>query len=459
MDSAPEKLTPEEHRQEIEAILAEYQHQKMLESLVGPLVSMVVHVTVVVFLVFFISLDQPSAAPEVSFTMKPAEEVKEADKPEPPEPPPDLEVPLIDMQAPTNNAPATSMTNFGDVGGASFTIPSSGSPYKVRVPAGGGAGFGMGTAGLGGGRGSSGNAFAGRFYDVRQTMNGAWLDGPTASSGARVANYKKILDAYVKYLCSGGATSNPLVDLNVYTAVRDGQPVVLYTNGFFMPNCDANLGPQCYGCGDLAKKPPSWLAHYRAKMRVGKDITFRFVGKGDDYLVVLINRQVVLIAPWDIDNAATTSKDPFIRPPIMWQPSESISNMATTYDTFIGQGHYAMMLHGTWLSFKKNDIVEMDVILGEGAGGCFGACLFVEERGARYKVVEGAAAGRSASDFATRRPVLPLFSTVEILDDRVPDNIRGAYQADRLDIKGGLLGMTTMEMFQERLGSIAVKTE
>jgi hypothetical protein len=391
--------------------------------------------------------------------MKPAEEVKEADKPEPPEPPPDLEVPLIDMQAPTNNAPATSMTNFGDVGGASFTIPSSGSPYKVRVPAGGGAGFGMGTAGLGGGRGSSGNAFAGRFYDVRQTMNGAWLDGPTASSGSRVANYKKILDAYVKYLCSGGATSNPLVDLNVYTAVRDGQPVVLYTNGFFMPNCDANLGPQCYGCGDLTKKPPSWLAHYRAKMRVGKDITFRFVGKGDDYLVVLVNRQVVLIAPWDIDGAATTSKDPFIRPPILWQPSESISNMATTYDTFIGQGHYAMMLHGTWLSLKKNDIVEMDVILGEGAGGCFGACLFIEERGARYKVVEGAAAGRSASDFATRRPVLPLFSTVEILDDRVPDNIRGAYQADRLDIKGGLLGMTTMEMFQDRLGAVNLKVE
>ena len=436
MDSIPENLNHEDPRHEIEAILAEYQHQKMLESLIGPLVSMVVHVTVVVFLVFFISLDQPSAAPEVSFTMKPAEEVKEADKPEPPEPPPDLEVPLIDMQAPaTSNAPATSMTNFGDVGGASFTIPASGSPYKVRVPAGGGgAGFGLGSAGLGGGRGSSGNLFAGRFYDLKQTIDGR----PTGKD--HNSYYRNVLEEYVQFLC-GLRPDSSLGQY--YTANRNGTPITLYTSGFFVAKCSATIGPQCYGVQDQVK-PAGWFAHYQAKMRVGRDMTFRFVGQGDDVLVVLVNRQLVLVGCWETLAGNPPSRS-YLKD-FKWMPTEDPNGTTWEYENFspVRNGCDSIKF-GNWVTVKKGDVIAIDVIAGEVPGGLFGLVLCIEEKGWKRQ--------------PDGRPKLALFSTVETLDDQLPAAVKRRVGAGHFTVNEGMLGLTSFQMFQERLASVVMKVE
>jgi hypothetical protein len=189
-------------------------------------------------------------------------------------------------------------------------------------------------------------------------------------------------------------------------------------------------------------------------MRIGKDITFRFVGKGDDVLIVLVNQQLVLNGCYDTSNITAQGSRPYLKCFPQWRPTEDIKDPRVCPDPFFGGGG---MPSGTWITFKKGDIATIDVIIGEIPGGIFGINLFLEERGAKYKTVTGRVA--SENGCADPRPVLPLFSTMEILDDRLPDNLKGGYAASRFDIKGGLLGLSSLEMFQERLGGIALKIE
>ena len=71
-------------------------------------------------------------------------------------------------------------------------------------------------------------------------------------------------------------------------------PQQLYAAQFYIPRTPAKDAPKAYG-GDDKVKPSQWLAIYRGKVRAPKSGTFRFVGLGDDYLVVRFNKQNVCL--------------------------------------------------------------------------------------------------------------------------------------------------------------------
>ncbi|MFZ4777344.1 MAG: hypothetical protein ACOYM3_18405, partial [Terrimicrobiaceae bacterium] len=54
------------------------------------------------------------------------------------------------------------------------------------------------------------------------------------------------------------------------------------------------------------------------------------------------------------------------------------------------------MRAGDWITWKAGQVVDLDVMIGERAGGVFCAFLLIEKRGETYEQVDGS-------------PVLPVF--------------------------------------------------
>ena len=406
MEPDPEKSN-EDPRHEIEAILAEYQHQKMLESLIGPLVSMVVHVAVVVFLVFFISMDQPSAAPEVSFTMKAADEAKATDEPPPPEPPPtEMDIPTIDVATPAADSAASSaaISSFSEVGGQTFAIAPSSSPYKVRVPSGSGAGVGFGSGGgTGMGSGSGGrptNAMVGRLFVVKLDPAGRpnVLGIQEAAKKMNATTYRlffeKYLNNYLMFL-EGKLPVNPAAD---WFMVRDK---VLYSKAFFFPPANSAAGPAKFGVSEIVGNPSYWIAHYSAIFPVARDMRFRFQGTGDDELMVLVNRQLVL------NGSAGFSKG--------MMPS------------------YKHMEPGSsqWVSAKRDEKLQIDLFFGEAWGGSFRFELWIE--------IEG-------------KPEPVLFATDELSDEEIKLLRSQGIPASKL--AGGMINPSALDKFMRRLQEV-----
>ena len=408
MDSSPEKPN-DDSRHEIELILAEYQHQKMLESLVGPLVSMVVHVTVVVFLVFFISLDQPAAVQEVSFTMKPADEVKEADKPEPPEPPPEMEVPTIDIAAPAASAGSVStVSSFSDVGGQTFAIAPSSSPYKIRVPAGGGAGVGFGSgAGTGAGSGSGGrpaNAMAGQLFVVRTTRMGQ----PNALGLLEIANNnknKELNDFFSGYISPYIQFLERLLPVNPSQDWFCIPNKALYSKAFFLPNTDSREGPKLYGTtAFIGPNGGNWLAHYAGIVPVARNMKFRFHGSGDNLLYVLVNHQLVH------DGSINGNR-------LTYRPQERRQSV--------------------WIEAKQDDKLLIEVVVGESWGGLTGFNLWIEKD------------DKPGQQF--------LFATDELSEAEQALLMRQGVPADKL--AGGMINPTAIDKFMRRIREVPLAVE
>jgi hypothetical protein len=397
----------DDHRQEIETILAEYQHQKMMESLVGPMVSMVVHVTVVVFLVFFISLDQPAAAPEVAFTMKQADEVKEADRPEPPEPPPEMEIPTIDVAAPAadSSGSVSSVSSFSDVGGQSLAIAPSASPYKVRVPPGSGAGVGFGSGGgtgMGGGSGGRpSNAMVGQLFVVRTTPAGQ----PNALGLLELANnnkdkelndfYSGYVSPYIQYL----ERLLPVDPSQNWFCVPNKR---LYSKAFFLPSTDSRLGPKLYEASSfIGPNGGNWLAHYAAVIPVARDMKFRFSGAGDNLLYVVVNHQLVH------DGSINGNR-------MTYRPNERRQSV--------------------WITARRDEKLLVEIVVGESWGGLTWFNLWIEKD------------DKPGQQF--------LFATDELDEKEKALLASQGVPADRLD--GGMINPSALDKFMRRLQEISL---
>lgn len=151
-------------------------------------------------------------------------------------------------------------------------------------------GVGMGTGGLGNGLGNGGNglgdgnrggsALEGTFYDLKQTRNGS----PMANSPNETA---RVINEFMKNWNAGS--------LSKYYQ----SPTKLYASNFCLPSCKAEYAPAAYQCKDKVQ-PSAWIAVYRGKVKAPYTGKMRFVGTGDDVLMVRFNNKTVLEAGWCI---------------------------------------------------------------------------------------------------------------------------------------------------------------
>lgn len=212
----------------------------------------------------------------------------------------------------------------------------------------------------------------GRFYDFKQTRDGK----PT--EGYQVTRYGDFTSRVSKLQDSG---FRELAFRKFFQA-----PDTLYLTQIAIPLTNANSGPTFFNVADKVK-PSGWFVHYQGDVSADRDIIFRFVGTGDDYVSVFVKGLPRMIAAWPSLRAGVSGR---------WVPSEPIDENAAT--PLPG----GPLVKGDWIKLKKGEKLDLDIGIGECPGGKVGFVLMVEEKGVKYRTAPNGA------------PVLPLFTTQPI---------------------------------------------
>ncbi len=240
---------------------------------------------------------------------------------------------------------------------------------------GGGAGGGIG-AGIGGGRGgrnfvsmfgakggTGSYGIAGTFYDFKQTRAGK----PTSAMGGKPEVFgdpsnSAAIGAYNREV------KEFLVDKNFSVSALSDKfkaPDVLFATQIFIPPCPANAAPKAYGV-EKQVKPSRWVAHYKGAVKAPTSGQFRFVGSGDDWLVVRWNGRVAL----DSGYQHFVTGEGNVYKQFNSQKCEE------THRSSLGKP----MRCGPWITVTAGQEVPIEIVLGETPGGTFYAMLCIEPR-------------------------------------------------------------------------------
>lgn len=253
---------------------------------------------------------------------------------------------------------------------------------KLSSPPGGGKGITDKLAGIAGGgiKGGTRGFFGmraskdsvglvGTFYDAKQTRSRK----PT-----NIDN-KQFADLLSRFVREGWKESI----LNDYYKA----PNNLSATQIFIPNMSADEGPKAFEV-DKEVQPSRWLVHYRGKIAPPRDGNFRFVGAGDDYLVVRLNGKVVL----DHGFSQTTN----------WQPQQYYNYGWTAVPKGFARGDKFHAYAGQYS--------DLEILISEKPGGWVFFCLMLEDQDMEYK------------KDPKGNPILPVF---RLADGPMPELAKG----------------------------------
>jgi hypothetical protein len=234
--------------------------------------------------------------------------------------------------------------------------------------AGGGRGVpggkGRGTVTLFGSSEAVGGELVGRFYDFKQNRE-----------KQKTANTPGNYNAEVKAFIDSGFDSR---FLNKYYMAS----LPLYLTQLFIPQMGADQAPQAFAVQNEVQ-PSQWLVHYTGRVRSPVGGRIRFLGYGDDVLVVAVDGKVVLNGSHEHSQSVAP-----------WTREENSMKVAA-WDAYTGN----------WVRVNAGQNMQIDILVGERPGVYFTAFLFVQEESGKYeKNAEG-------------RLILPLFRTTK---DKIP---------------------------------------
>lgn len=262
------------------------------------------------------------------------------------------------------------LATAGAIGGGSSKGFGGGSGGGIGAGKGIGSGGGRNFVSLFGMKGMGVNyGVVGNFYDFKQTRAGKpseMFGNPDAASHKDPANAKpnSLYAREVKEF---------LVDKNwglSSLADKFRAPDSLYASQIFIPPSPATICPKAYGV-EKTVKPSRWLAHYKGTVKVPQTGKVRFVGSGDDILVVRWGRKVALDSGY-------------------YQPAVGASN---TYKDFDGvkcnETHPSTtgkpLRCGPWIQMTAGTEVPIEIAFGEMPGGSFYGVLCIEVMGSDGK--------------------------------------------------------------------------
>jgi len=248
--------------------------------------------------------------------------------------------------------------------------PEDATPTMMSGVEGEGMGAGNGSGnGPGNGGGSAplygvpgGVGLIGTLYDLKQTPNGT----PTAAGETEAE--KKDGGLSVKDWEKEDATKEGLHILHDFvsswnTSILDGyykSPNRLVAAQLFIPEHPSIDATKAY---NVEKKvhPRRWIAIYRGTIIPPQTGDFRFIGKGDDFLMVRIGEENVLDGSWtgEILDADANGRE-----------EVGMANMGNQ-----------KLACGKWISMKEGQPLDMQVLIGEGPGGQSGFFLLVQKKG------------------------------------------------------------------------------
>ncbi|NLX25180.1 MAG: hypothetical protein GXY61_04350 [Lentisphaerae bacterium] len=303
-------------------------------------------------------------------------------------------------------------------------------PEMVGIKGGSGYGKGTGLGGMGlgfdfdlfGGGSGSGNELVGTFYDLKQRQDGKLtslgkaVEEEIKKAGGRlnlVSNETQDdVAKVIKSFINSGFKESRLEDY--FKA-----PKLKYAQTIMMPKIDAAEAPKAFSVQDQVEAR-MWLCHYKGQIAAPETGEYRFCGLGDDVLAVRLDGKLVIDACWPSHIGKLSSWESDDENNRRFSIDGSGSNNAMGFGGGRpqnnrqfpgggggGGGSNNGMVIGDWVKLEKGKPVDIDIVIGEIPGGEFLARLLIEQKGKTYRMV-GSGAGR--------RPVLPVFKTVEIDD-------------------------------------------
>jgi len=239
---------------------------------------------------------------------------------------------------------------------------------------GGGSGGGIGAgkgAGVGGGRnfvslfgmkgtGTTTGGLIGTLYDLKQTSGRQ----PTAMVDAKtgIPPYRAAVRDFLEAGWSPGKLSK------FFKA-----PDTLISGQLFITGRSANDAPKAFEVEKLMK-PSRWVVHYRCYVEVPSSLPFRFVGSGDDFLLVRWNRKIALDDGYETYLAGGGNyKDFGVK-------------VTQEYKVDRRPGGLHRLKAGPWIQVTKGTKVPVEVLIGETPGGVFDCYLAIEVAKSSTKV-------------------------------------------------------------------------
>ena len=256
------------------------------------------------------------------------------------------------------------LATAGAIGGGSSKGFGGGSGGGIGAGKGIGSGGGRNFVSLFGMKGSTGvgtGGLIGTFYDLKQTSGRqptAMVDGKTG-----IAPYRAAVRDFLEAGWSPGKLSK------FYKA-----PDTLISGQLFITGRSANDAPKAFEV-EKQVKPSRWVIHYRCYVEVPSSLPFRFVGSGDDFLIVRWNRKIALDDGYETYFAGKDGnyKDFDVK-------------VAEQYKIDRSPGGLARLKAGPWIQVTKGTKIPVEVLIGETPGGVFDCYLAIEAAKSGTKV-------------------------------------------------------------------------
>jgi hypothetical protein len=207
-----------------------------------------------------------------------------------------------------------------------------------------------------------GTALIGIFYDTKQSQKLVPMGGD-------------YMQTFADFLASGWD------EHFLSRFYRGTRPV--YATQVFIPNFGASEAPKAFGLEKYVRGT-RWFVIYKGQVSPPEDGTYRFVGVADDVMAVAVNGKTSLISCYAGDGPVNMKA---------WEEPEPENPRIKTVE--------GKLRHGDWFTCKKDDIIDLDVLMGEFPGNLCGAWLYIEKKGATYKWINDPTFGK--------QPVLPVF--------------------------------------------------
>jgi len=232
---------------------------------------------------------------------------------------------------------------------------------------GGGSGGGIGSGkgvGSGGGRnfvslfGMKSNAglavggLIGTLYDLKQTSDRKPTSAAPANTG--IAPYRTSVREFLE---SGWSTGR----LQKFFK----SPDKLVSGQLFITGRSADDAPKAFEVEKLMK-PSRWVVHYRCYVEMPSSLPFRFVGSGDDFLIVRWNRKIALDDGYETYLAGGGNYRDFG------------VKVTKEYKINRAPGGLSRLKAGPWIQVTKGTKVPVEVLIGETPGGVFDCYLAIE---------------------------------------------------------------------------------
>jgi hypothetical protein len=247
------------------------------------------------------------------------------------------------------------------------SMPSMSNPLLSAGAIGGGSGGGIGSGkgvGSGGGRnfvslfGMKSNdrlavgGLIGTLYDLKQTSDRKPTSAAPANTG--IAPYRTSVREFLESGWSQGRLQKFFKS-----------PDKLVSGQLFITGRSEDDAPKAFEVEKLMK-PSRWVVHYRCYVEMPSSLPFRFVGSGDDFLIVRWNRKIALDDGYETYLAGGGNYRDFG------------VKVGHSFAVDRRPGSLNRLKAGPWLQVTKGTKVPVEVLIGETPGGVFDCYLAIE---------------------------------------------------------------------------------